>query len=89
MEPGPTHLDTCQMVIEMADNKGKTELSTFMGYVDRGQRIESRFSKRPIRMSGLVVKADAVTGRFTMEKSPGGAGEGWVQRLWDASGGDS
>ena len=85
MEPGPTHLDTCQMVVEMGGSNqagGKTEASTFMGYVDRGQRIESRFSKRPIRMSGLVVKADAVTGRFTMEKSPGGEGQGWVQRLW-------
>jgi hypothetical protein len=38
------------------------EILTFMGYVDRGQRIEARFSKRPIRMSGLVSAADAQAG---------------------------
>ena len=84
LEPGPTHLDTCQMFVEISNGVGDKELSTFMGYVDRGQRIECRFSKRPIRMSGLVVKAEnSVTGRFTMEKTSGSSeAQGWVQRLW-------
>jgi hypothetical protein len=28
-------------------------LLTYTGYIDRGQRIESRFSGRPIRMIGM------------------------------------
>lgn len=51
----------------------------FMGYIDRGQRIESRFSRRPIRMSGVVLStnrkstvnsdtmAGQIIGRFVME----------------------
>jgi hypothetical protein len=89
LDPGPTHLDTCYISVEAprgsfagvvgtVDGAGVTETLTFMGYVDRGQRIESRFSKRQIRMSGLVVTSDgkAVTNlasgkpasRFVMEK---------------------
>jgi hypothetical protein len=43
----------------------------FVGSIDRGQRIESRFSARPIRMSGRVlsiVKGEAKgNSRFVME----------------------
>ena len=41
-----------------SDGAPEKEILTFMGYVDRGQRIEARFSKRPVRMSGLVSAAD-------------------------------
>ena len=41
-----------------------------MGYIDRGQRIESRFSRRPVRMSGVVLTSDATLG------VPGGGGGG-------------
>lgn len=89
LEPGPTHLDTCYVLIEAPRGSFSTgkeegrETVTFMGYIDRGQRIESRFSKRLIRMSGLVVTSEAstefgkefssstgtVTSRFVMEKT--------------------
>lgn len=42
-----------------SDGAADKEILTFMGYVDRGQRIEARFSKRPVRMSGLVSAVDA------------------------------
>ena len=41
-----------------------------MGYIDRGQRIESRFSRRPVRMSGVVLTSDATLG----VPSSGGSG---------------
>ena len=68
---------------DYADGSGPSggkEILTFMGYIDRGQRIESRFSKRPIRMSGLVIASEVAlepgqlpeekraTSRFVMEK---------------------
>ena len=39
-KPGPAHLDTCEFVIGSADDAG-LELR-YKGYIDRGQRIESR-----------------------------------------------
>ena len=42
-----------------------------MGYIDRGQRIESRFSRRPVRMSGVVLTSDATLG---VPGSGGGGG---------------
>ncbi len=52
-EPGPTHLDTIRFTIRLGtpDNR----VLSYTGYVDRGQRIETRFSKRPIKMKGRVV----------------------------------
>ena len=52
-EPGPTHLDTIRFEVRLGtpDNR----VLAYTGYVDRGQRIETRFSKRPIKMKGRVV----------------------------------
>jgi hypothetical protein len=52
-EPGPTHLDTIRFELRLGtpDNR----VLAYTGYVDRGQRIETRFSKRPIKMKGRVV----------------------------------
>ena len=45
---------------------------TYTGYIDRGQRIESRLSQRPIRMTGRVASMiDGITvaqGRFIMAR---------------------
>jgi len=72
VRPGPAHLDTCEFNVDLRDAAGES-LATFCGYVDRGQRIESRFSKRPIRVSGFAYASksprnlDATpTGRFAM-----------------------
>lgn len=116
LDPGPTHLDTCYIVVDApkgsfssssfspntkaaaesdgdvdvdddvsaSDDKpsgssggfgvgGDREILTFMGYIDRGQRLESRFSKRPIRMSGLVGTSDPATAVF---KGSGGSSRG-------------
>lgn len=63
VEPGPTHLDT--IYFEMipaaptasasseAGAGGGTTLS-YTGYVDRGARIEARFSKRFVKMTGRM-----------------------------------
>lgn len=51
VRPGPAHLDTCEFDLDLKE-KGITV--TFCGYVDRGQRIESRFSRRPIKISGFA-----------------------------------
>lgn len=75
--PGPTHLDTCEFSMDTADGEA---LLLFTAYVDRGQRIETRFSKRPVRMRGRVVRrrkdgagVDRPMGKFVMEK---GSAEG-------------
>uniref|UniRef100_A0A7S2B002 Uncharacterized protein n=1 Tax=Octactis speculum TaxID=3111310 RepID=A0A7S2B002_9STRA len=54
LNPGPTHLDTCYIRVRIVEESGERNVG-FVGYIDRGQRIESRFSNRPIRMSGVVV----------------------------------
>ena len=52
LEPGPTHLDTIFFSIIPAGRP--SSVLQYQGYIDRGQRIECRFSKRPIRMMGRV-----------------------------------
>ncbi len=71
--PGPAHLDTCEFLIRSTSSSSASSetLLRYTGFIDRGQRIESRFSRRPIRMTGRVdagtsygdVKA---SGRFIM-----------------------
>ncbi|CAN0367529.1 unnamed protein product, partial [Laminaria digitata] len=63
VEPGPTHLDTIYFDMIPAAPKasasfeagagGGTTLS-YTGYVDRGARIEARFSKRFVKMTGRM-----------------------------------
>eukprot|EP00752_Nemacystus_decipiens_P005152 g4675.t1 len=63
VEPGPTHLDTIYFEMIPAAPKvaasseagsgGGTTLS-YTGYVDRGARIEARFSKRFLKMTGRM-----------------------------------
>jgi hypothetical protein len=52
-KPGPAHLDTCEFYVSSAENKDF--ILKYVGFIDRGQRIESRFSKSPIRMTGRVI----------------------------------
>ena len=52
-KPGPAHLDTCEFYV--ASKEDPSFLLKYVGFIDRGQRIESRFSKSPIRMTGRVV----------------------------------
>lgn len=51
--PGPAHLDTCEFFI--SSKLDPDLLLKYVGFIDRGQRIESRFSKSPIRMTGRVL----------------------------------
>lgn len=53
VEPGPTHLDT--VFFDVMTGSPDNRVLSYTGYVDRGQRIETRFSKRPIRVAGRVV----------------------------------
>jgi len=68
-EPGPTHLDTIRFELRLGtpDNR----VLAYTGYVDRGQRIETRFSKRPIKMKGravLMVRGEPrSSSKFTMQ----------------------
>ena len=50
--PGPAHLDTCEFFISSKETD-QIKLR-YTGFIDRGQRIEARFSRRPIRMTGRV-----------------------------------
>lgn len=52
LEPGPTHLDTIHFDLI---NSNETRMLSYTGYIDRGQRIETRFSGRPIVMTGRVL----------------------------------
>lgn len=66
--PGPAHLDTLEFDIK---SKAKSNFQLkYVGFIDRGQRIESRISKSPVRMSGRVVSIinDEIRGcgRFCM-----------------------
>jgi hypothetical protein len=65
-KPGPAHLDTCEFFIRCKTNNNKNInnnndnnsddlLLKYVGFIDRGQRIESRFSRNPIRMTGRVL----------------------------------
>jgi len=51
LDPGPTHLDTC--TFQVANEDGT--ILQYRGFTDRGARLESRFSKRPIRVRGSVM----------------------------------
>lgn len=50
LDPGPTHLDTC--TFQVLDDDGT--ILQYRGFVDRGARLESRFSRRPIKVRGAV-----------------------------------
>jgi hypothetical protein len=50
LDPGPTHLDTCTFQVLSSDGT----ILQYRGFIDRGARLESRFSKRPIRIRGSV-----------------------------------
>jgi hypothetical protein len=52
LDPGPTHLDTCTFqVLSTLDGT----ILQYRGFIDRGARLESRFSKRPISIRGSVM----------------------------------
>lgn len=67
-KPGPAHLDTCEFFVKSKIDNDL--LLKYVGFIDRGQRIESRFSKSPIRMTGrvLTLKKNELIGscRFIM-----------------------
>ena len=50
LDPGPTHLDTC--TFQVLSDDGAT--LQYRGFVDRGARLEARFSKRSIKIRGGV-----------------------------------
>lgn len=50
LDPGPTHLDTCTFQVLGDDGT----ILQYRGFVDRGARLESRFSRRPIKIRGAV-----------------------------------
>jgi hypothetical protein len=52
LDPGPTHLDTC--TFQVLSTIDRTILQ-YRGFIDRGARLEARFSKRPIRIRGSVM----------------------------------
>lgn len=51
LDPGPTHLDTCTFQVLGEDGT----VLQYRGFIDRGARLEARFSKRPIRIRGSVM----------------------------------
>eukprot|EP00903_Cladosiphon_okamuranus_P016916 g15594.t1 len=89
VEPGPTHLDTIYFEMIPAAPKvvasseagagGGTTIS-YTGYVDRGARIEARFSKRFLKMTGrmtsLVRGQERPSTRFAMRLVARGEGRG-------------
>jgi len=50
LDPGPTHLDTCTFQVLSEDGA----ILQYRGFMDRGARIESRFSKRAVKIRGAV-----------------------------------
>jgi hypothetical protein len=50
LDPGPTHLDTCTFQVLSEDGA----ILQYRGFMDRGARLESRFSKRSIKIRGTV-----------------------------------
>ena len=50
LDPGPTHLDTCTFQVLSEDGA----ILQYRGFMDRGARLESRFSKRSIKIRGGV-----------------------------------
>jgi hypothetical protein len=52
LDPGPTHLDTCTFqVLSTLDGT----ILQYRGFIDRGARLEARFSKRPTTIRGSVM----------------------------------
>jgi hypothetical protein len=51
LDPGPTHLDTCTFQVLSSDGT----ILQYRGFLDRGARLEARFSKRPLRIRGCVM----------------------------------
>jgi hypothetical protein len=51
LDPGPTHLDTCTFQVLGEDGT----VLQYRGFIDRGARLEARFSKRPTRIRGSVM----------------------------------
>ena len=51
LDPGPTHLDTCTFQV-LSDDK---TILQYRGFIDRGARLEARFSRRPIKIRGSVM----------------------------------
>lgn len=50
LDPGPTHLDTCTFQVLSEDGA----ILEYKGFMDRGARLESRFSRRSIKIRGAV-----------------------------------
>ncbi|GKY95550.1 hypothetical protein MPSEU_000516600 [Mayamaea pseudoterrestris] len=50
LDPGPTHLDTCTFQVLSSDGT----ILQYRGFIDRGARLESRFSKRSLTIRGSV-----------------------------------
>ena len=48
-KPGPAHLDTCEFVIKSSVDNDL--ILKYIGYIDRGQRIESRYIYNTYRNS--------------------------------------
>lgn len=51
LDPGPTHLDTCTFQV-LSDDK---TILQYRGFIDRGARLEARFSRRAIKIRGSVM----------------------------------
>lgn len=51
LDPGPTHLDTCTFQVLNTDGT----ILQYRGFIDRGARLEARFSKRAVRIRGSVM----------------------------------
>jgi len=51
LDPGPTHLDTCTFQVLGEDGT----VLQYRGFIDRGARLESRISRRPLRIRGSVM----------------------------------
>merc|ERR1711982_291566 len=60
LDAGPTHLDTCTFQVVSDDGA----ILQYKGFIDRGARLESRFSKRSITIRGAVtfLMRDAAVG---------------------------
>jgi hypothetical protein len=52
LDPGPTHLDTC--TFQVLSTIDRTILQ-YRGFIDRGARLDARYSKRPLRIRGSVM----------------------------------
>lgn len=51
LDPGPTHLDTCTFQVLSEDGT----VLQYRGFIDRGSRVEARFSGRATRIRGSVM----------------------------------